>query len=235
MIQLQNASKIYKKKNTEVAALNDVTCEFEKGGFTSVVGRSGSGKSTMLNLIGGLDTVTSGKIIFGEKKLNEMSKKELEIYRRFSVGMIFQSFNLILHLSALENIMLPMVFANISAKDRLKKANELIEIVGLKDRADHLPFELSGGEAQRVAIARSLANNPEIILADEPTGNLDTKTSEEIIDYLINLNKSLGRTIIMITHEPEIAQKCSDKIITLSDGKIKSIESNVAGGSNEII
>lgn len=220
MVQLLNATKLYNRKNKNVIALNDVTCDFENGSFISVVGRSGSGKSTLLNIIGGLDTVSSGKIIFDGKSLNEMTRKELEIYRRYSIGMIFQSFNLIPYRSAIDNVMLPMVFGNIPRNKRKQIAITLLEKVGLHDRLNHIPAEMSGGEAQRVAIARALANNPSLILADEPTGNLDSKTSDEIINLLLDLNKNQHISIIMITHESEIALRVSDKIITLLDGKI---------------
>jgi putative ABC transport system ATP-binding protein len=220
MVKLINAAKFYNKKDKNVVALNDVTCEFEKGSFVSVVGRSGSGKSTLLNLIGGLDSISSGKIIFDGKPLNEMTKKELEIHRRFSIGMIFQSFNLIPYRSAIDNVILPMVFGNIPHNKRKQIAISHLENVGLKDRMNHIPAEMSGGEAQRVAIARALANNPSLILADEPTGNLDSATSDEIINLLVDLNKNQNISIIMITHESDIALRISDKIITLLDGKI---------------
>jgi putative ABC transport system ATP-binding protein len=223
-------------KGSEVVALDNVTCKFDEGAFISVVGRSGSGKSTLLNLIGGLDSASSGNILYKGKNLNDMTKKELEYYRRFSVSMIFQSFNLISHRTALDNVILPMIFANISISERKKRAAKLLEQVGLSSRINHLPSELSGGEAQRVAIARALANNPSVILADEPTGNLDSKTANEIMEILIELNRNSGITMIMITHEADIAHKISDKIFTLLDGKIVSKElQNQKGVSNEII
>lgn len=236
MIRLLDVSKSYNMKGSEVVALNNVSCEFEEGTFISVVGRSGSGKSTLLNLIGGLDSATSGKIYFKDKLLNLMSKKELEAYRRLSVSMIFQSFNLISHRSAIENVILPMIFANIPLSERKKRASKLLEQVGLSSRINHLPSELSGGEAQRVAIARALANNPSLILADEPSGNLDSKTADEIMNLLIDLNKKHGITIIMITHESDIAQRVSDKIITLFDGKISNTELiKPKGVSDEVV
>lgn len=220
MLKLENVIKEYIKKDKKVIAVNDISCEFEEGSYVSVVGRSGSGKSTLLNLIGGLDTVSSGEIFFQNKSLSKMTRKELELYRRHSIGMIFQSFNLINYYSAIENVILPMNFANVSRKESRDRAESLLDQVGLADRMNHLPVELSGGEAQRVAIARALANYPKLILADEPTGNLDSKTSDEIISLLIDLNKNKGITIVMITHESDIAKKVSDKIITLLDGKI---------------
>lgn len=225
-IEVKDLTKKYTKKSVDIIALDDISFEINKGEFLSIVGRSGSGKSTFLNLIGGLDTPTSGDIVIDNISLRSMSKKAQEEYRRFTVGMIFQSFNLITYKSALENVKLPMIFSEIPKKARTEKALELLSIVGLQNRTDHIPAEMSGGEAQRVAIARALSNNPKIILADEPTGNLDSKTSVQIINILKELNRS-GITIIMITHEKEIAKSASDRIITLSDGKIESIENNI--------
>lgn len=230
MLRLENVVKHYFKKDKNVIAVNDISCDFEDGSFVTVVGRSGSGKSTLLNLIGGLDTASSGHIYFQDKSLSEMKRKELELYRRFSIGMIFQSFNLINYYSAIENVILPMNFADVPRKESRKRAEMLLEQVGLADRMNHIPAELSGGEAQRVAIARSLANNPAMILADEPTGNLDSLTSDEIISLLIDLNKNKGISIIMITHEADIAHKVSDKIITLLDGKILNTQIRTISG-----
>jgi putative ABC transport system ATP-binding protein len=230
MLKLENVVKHYTKKDKNVTAVNDISCVFDEGNFVSVVGRSGSGKSTLLNLIGGLDTASSGHIYFQNKSLSEMKRKELELYRRYSIGMIFQSFNLISYYSAIENVILPMNFADVPRKESRKRAEMLLEQVGLADRMNHIPAELSGGEAQRVAIARSLANNPSLILADEPTGNLDSVTSDEIISLLIDLNKNKGISIIMITHESDIAHKVSDKIITLLDGKILNTQIRTVSG-----
>ena len=230
MLRLENVVKHYFKKDKNVIAVNDISCDFEDGSFVTVVGRSGSGKSTLLNLIGGLDTASSGHIYFQDKSLSEMKRKELELYRRFSIGMIFQSFNLINYYSAIENVILPMNFADVPRKESRKRAEMLLEQVGLADRMNHIPAELSGGEAQRVAIARSLANNPAMILADEPTGNLDSLTSDEIISLLIDLNKNKGISIIMITHEADIAHEVSDKIITLLDGKILNTQIRTISG-----
>lgn len=224
IVQLVDLEKVYNKKSNMVAALKGVSFDVDQSEFVSVVGRSGSGKSTLLNLIGGLDSPSSGKIIFNGKSMDIMSKKELERHRRFSIGMVFQSFNLISYRTALDNVILPMVFAEISVKDRKKRAAELLESVGLADRMNHVPAEMSGGEAQRVAIARALANNPAMILADEPTGNLDSNTSDEIMNLLLDLNKNRNIPIMMITHEAEIAHKVSDKVVTLFDGKVLKTE-----------
>lgn len=220
IIGIKNLVKKYVKGKTEVVALHNITLNINAGEYISIVGKSGSGKSTLLNIIGGLDRPTSGELIIKGKNLNKSSRNELADHRKFTVGMIFQSFNLISSRTLNENITLALAFGGIRHKDRRRKADELLDIVGLAERTDHKPAEISGGEAQRVAIARALANNPEIILADEPTGNLDTSTSDEIISILKNLNKNKGKTIIMVTHDLETANSVSNRIITLKDGMI---------------
>jgi putative ABC transport system ATP-binding protein len=190
------------------------------GQFVGIVGKSGSGKSTLLNLIGGLDRPTNGQIIINDRDLAEMSRYDLALHRRFSVGMIFQSFNLITSLSALDNVILPLIFSGTNRKKRKARGKDILVQVGLERRSDHYPGELSGGEAQRVAIARALINDPCIILADEPTGNLDSQTSEEIINLLVDLNKNKGLTVLMVTHDQEIAGRISDKVLRLKDGMI---------------
>ncbi|MBN2348506.1 MAG: ABC transporter ATP-binding protein [Bacteroidales bacterium] len=219
-IKVRNLSRIYSKASITIPAIHDVTFDIKKGEFVSIVGKSGSGKSTLLNLIAGLDKPTSGTIIFEGNDMAKMSRYKLALHRRFSVGMIFQSFNLIPSRSAIENIILALAFGGIPRKERKSIAVSLLKSVGLDHRLHHLPNELSGGEAQRVAIARALANNPEVILADEPTGNLDSITSKEIMDMLIKLNKEHQITILMVTHDKETAETCSDKIIRLKDGSI---------------
>jgi putative ABC transport system ATP-binding protein len=220
MLKISNLSKTYKKGDIPIPALQDISVEVNQGEFVSIVGRSGSGKSTLLNLIGGLDTATSGKILFKEKDLIRMNRSELAQHRRFSVGMVFQSFNLIPYRTALENVALALTFGGISRNRRKSIAEKLLSQVGLEHRLHHKPSELSGGEAQRVAIARALANNPAMLLADEPTGNLDSLTAEEIIRLIQNLNRDQGLTVLMVTHEPEIAESVSHKMIHLLDGKI---------------
>jgi len=219
-IRIKDLTKIYRKGTIEIPALQNVSIEIEPGRFYAIVGKSGCGKSTLLNLIGGLDKPTSGSIYFNGADLAEMSRKDLVIHRRYNVGMIFQSFNLILSQTALENIILPMIFTGIPKRERIAKGKILLEQVGLADRITHIPNELSGGEAQRVAIARAMANEPEVILADEPTGNLDSQTSEEIVNLLVKLNKDKGLTILMVTHDLETAENVSDKIIRLKDGMV---------------
>jgi len=219
-IQTQNLSKIYRKGKLEIPALKDATCEVGQGDFVSIVGKSGSGKSTLLNLIGGLDKASSGSIIFDGDDLRQLNKSQMADHRRFSVGMIFQSFNLIQSRNALENVELALTFGGLARSKRKSRATELLTKVGLEGRLTHVPDELSGGETQRVAIARALANNPKVLLADEPTGNLDTETSQEIINVLIDLNRNQGITIIMVTHDLETAEKVSNLILKLKDGEI---------------
>jgi len=220
LIQTINLSKTYRKGKIEINALKNASCEIEPGDFVSIVGKSGSGKSTLLNLIGGLDRASSGSIVFDGNDLRQLNKSEMANHRRFSVGMIFQSFNLIQSRNALENVELALTFGGVSRGKRKPRAVELLTKVGLEERLTHVPDELSGGETQRVAIARALANNPNVLLADEPTGNLDSETSTEIINLLIDLNKNHGITIIMVTHDLETAEKVSNLILKMKDGEI---------------
>jgi putative ABC transport system ATP-binding protein len=220
LIQTIGLAKTYKKGKVDIPALHDVTFEINEGEFFSIVGKSGSGKSTLLNLVGGLDTASAGTIIFDSKDLRKMSRSELANHRRFSVGMIFQSFNLVKSRNALENVELALIFGGVPRNLRRKKATDLLTQVGLGSRLTHTPDELSGGENQRVAIARALANNPKVLLADEPTGNLDSETSKEIIEILRDLNKNHHLTVIMVTHDLETAEIISDHIIRMKDGKI---------------
>ncbi len=220
IITTNNLAKHYRKGKIHVPALNNINIAIEKGEYVSIIGKSGSGKSTLLNLIGGLDTPTAGDLKVQDKALQSLSRRELANHRRYTVGMVFQSFNLIPSRTALENVVLALIFGGVPRKDRKRKAGELLAMVGLQDRITHKPNELSGGEAQRVAIARALANDPEIILADEPTGNLDSSTSVEIIDILLKLNKQKEKTVIVVTHDEEVAEKVSDRLIRLRDGMV---------------
>jgi len=220
IIKIQALIKIYEKGTIRIPALRDVTFNVSGGQFVGIVGKSGSGKSTLLNLIGGLDRPTDGRIIFNDRDLSEMNRYELALHRRFSVGMIFQSFNLVPSLSAFDNVILPLIFSGMKRNKRLARGMEILKQVSLEHRSDHYPNELSGGEAQRVAIARALINEPDVILADEPTGNLDSITSEEIINLLVDLNKNKGLTVLMVTHDQETAGQISDKVIRLKDGMI---------------
>ena len=223
IIGLQNVEKDYTIGESVVRALAGVDMEINKGEFVAIVGPSGSGKSTMMNMVGALDVPTSGKIFLGGKDIAEMHESDLAQVRGKKIGFVFQSFNLIPTLTALENVALPMLFQNVDEETRLEKAAQLLAKVGLQDRASHYPNELSGGQRQRVAIARSLANDPEVILADEPTGNLDTKTGHEILELFMKLNKE-GTTIILVTHDPDIAA-LAQKILKMKDGRIEKNES----------
>ena len=220
ILRVHKLCKSYYRGKLEIPALRNVSLDISEGEFVSIIGKSGSGKSTLLNLIGGLDTSSSGNIFFRDQDLSTMNRTELAKHRRFSVGMIFQSFNLIPSRTALENISLALTFGGVPRRQRKARAEEVIRSVGLGHRMDHKPTELSGGEAQRIAIARALANNPAMVLADEPTGNLDSVTSFEIIDLLQELNQKKGISILMITHDQETASKISNKVIRLVDGSI---------------
>ncbi|MFC2123802.1 ABC transporter ATP-binding protein [Bacteroidota bacterium] len=220
LLSVQSLTRFFQKGGQQITAVDDISFDVQQGEFLSVVGRSGSGKSTLLNLVGGLDTPTSGEIVFNGTNIAAYSRHELALHRRYNVGMIFQSFNLINTRNAIENVILAMVFGEIQKKERINKTMALLENVGLGDRMRHTPSELSGGETQRVAIARALANDPKLLLADEPSGNLDSQTSGEIMDLLLELNKNQGLTIMMVTHDITMADNVSNRVIRLLDGKI---------------
>jgi putative ABC transport system ATP-binding protein len=224
LIRVSRLTKTYASGRIRVTALDEVSLEFDEGLFVAITGASGSGKSTLLNLLGGLDTPTSGTIEVKGRKISDMGKYELSLYRRHGAGMIFQSFNLIHSRTALENVELPLIFAGVSKKERKARAKEMLDRVGLSQRLEHRPSELSGGEQQRVAIARALVNRPQVLLADEPTGNLDSRTSREIVELLAELNRSQGLTVIMVSHEEALAAEFARKIIRLKDGRVLSEE-----------
>ena len=219
IIKIENVWKIYQMGDVKVEALRGLNLEIKQGEFVSVMGPSGSGKSTCVNMIGCLDIPTKGRIFLEGQDISHLHESDLAQIRGKIIGFIFQAFNLIPTLTALENVMLPMIFQNVPFEEREKRAKDLLGKVGLAERMHHRPSELSGGEQQRVAIARSLANNPDVILADEPTGNLDTKTSKAIVEFLTKLHEEEKRTIVMVTHDPNIA-KFADRIETLCDGQI---------------
>lgn len=220
LLETQEVSKIYRMGSTEVAALDRVSISIQAGEFVAIQGTSGSGKSTLLNMLGGLDQPTSGEVMFDSNSLTPFSKKEMARYRRHSVGMIFQNFNLISTMSAVENVQLALAFGGLRGKQRDERAQELLERVGLKDRLTHRPSELSGGEQQRVAIARALANRPRVLLADEPTGNLDSTRAEELLALLKQMVESDGLTILMVTHDRELAAHFANRIVMMKDGRI---------------
>ncbi len=223
VIKLNNVWKIYRTGKVEYPALRGLSMEVKKGEFLAIMGPSGSGKSTLLNLIGALDKPTKGEVYINGKNINMLNDAELAIFRRHTIGFVFQTFNLIPRLTAVENVEVPMIASGIPHKERREKALKLLEEMGLKEWADHKPTELSGGQQQRVAIARAFANNPHILLADEPTGNLDTANKELVMKVLRQLNQRKNVTIIVVTHDPEVANK-ADRIIYLRDGKISKIE-----------
>lgn len=223
-IETTRLSKVYVVGEVEVTALRDVTLSVARGRLVGVTGASGSGKSTLMNLLGGLDTPSSGSIRVADRQISELSKRDLALYRRNTVGMIFQSFNLVASYSALENVAFPLLFAGVAKKERARRAAELLNLVDLGARLNHRPTELSGGEQQRVAIARALANQPQILLADEPTGNLDSKTSQQIVRLLANLRAERGLTVVMISHEEALLREFADRMVYLQDGAVVSQE-----------
>ncbi len=219
IIELRNLAKHYEMGENIVRALDGIDVEIKKGDFIAIVGPSGSGKSTMMNMIGALDLATKGEIFLDDEDIENLEESELAQIRGRKIGFVFQTFNLIPTLTALENVMLPMTFQGLSKEEKLERAKKILEKVGLEHRKNHFPNELSGGEMQRVAIARALANNPEVILADEPTGNLDSKTGKEIMKIFTDLNKK-GKTIIFVTHDLDLT-KYATKVLKLRDGKIE--------------
>lgn len=222
IIRLRNVAKHYHMGDVIVRALNGVQFKVLKGEFVAIMGPSGSGKSTAMNLVGSLDVPTFGTIYLDGNDISELEESELAQIRGRKIGFIFQSFNLIPNLTAKENVTLPMMFQGLDKSEREDRAEEVLELVDLGDRMDHYPNQLSGGERQRVAIARSLANDPEVILADEPTGNLDTKTGEIVMEFLDKLNKQ-GKTVIMVTHDSKLAEKHADVIYWLRDGELEKV------------
>lgn len=218
ILKVENLTKIYGKDSTKVTALDHVSFEVEKGEFVAIVGASGSGKSTLLHLIGGVDRPTEGKVYIEGKDIYDFDDDKLAIFRRRQIGLIYQFYNLIPVLNVEENIILPLELDNQKADK--KELNQLIRLLGLEHRTKHLPNELSGGQQQRTSIGRALITRPAIILADEPTGNLDSKSGDEIVELLKKSNREYKQTIIMITHNMEIA-KCADRIIRIEDGKIE--------------
>jgi ABC-type lipoprotein export system ATPase subunit len=224
MNKIVSVSKLSRKLGN-VQAIDNVSFDIQKGEFLSIQGPSGSGKSTLLGLLAGLEKADEGNILIGDKDLTTMTEDELALFRRYNIGFVFQSFNLIPTLNVVENIALPLFPEKIKQKDMLERAQKTANNVGLGERLRHYPNQLSGGEQQRVAVARALINEPKVIFADEPTGNLDTKTGGQIIDLLRKLNKETGQTFILVTHDDKIARE-SDRVIKLVDGKIVNESQN---------
>ena len=225
LIELKNVWKIYHIGKVKVEALRGINLNVNKGEFVAIMGPSGSGKSTAVNMVGCLDVPTKGIIFLDKKDISHLTESDLAQIRGKKIGFIFQKFNLINTLSALENIMLPMSFQDIAKDEQRKRAIELLEMVELGDRMHHKPNELSGGQQQRVAIARSLSNDPDVVLADEPTGNLDSKTGKIVMEFLKKLHKKKGKTIIMVTHDKDLT-KFADRVEFLKDGQIVKTLSN---------
>ena len=226
IIRLRDVSRHYPMGDSVVKALSHLEFKVFEGEFVAIMGPSGSGKSTAMNLVGSLDMPTHGAIYLDGGDISELDESDLAQIRGRKIGFIFQSFNLIPNLTVKENVMLPMMFQGTDIEERTDRAEELLKLVGLGDRMDHYPGEISGGEMQRVAIARSLANDPEVILADEPTGNLDTKTGTIVMEFLEKLNKQ-GKTVIMVTHDPNLAEEYADVVYWLLDGKLDKVTKRV--------
>lgn len=221
VIEVHNLIKTYQTGDTSFNALNDVSLTVKKGEFVAIMGASGSGKSTFMNQIGCLDKPTSGKYFLDGIDVSTMSSDELAVIRNRKLGFVFQGFNLISRTTALDNVQLPMIYAGIKESERIERARAALKIVGLEKRENHMPNQMSGGQQQRVAIARAIVNDAPIILADEPTGNLDTKTSIEVMEFFVNLNEKHGKTIVLVTHEPDIAEYCK-RVVKFKDGNIES-------------
>ncbi|MGN0438076.1 MAG: ABC transporter ATP-binding protein [Lachnospiraceae bacterium] len=225
VIEVNNLHKVFKIGTNKVRALNGVSFKVHEGEFCAIVGTSGSGKSTLLNMLAGLDKPTKGEIIIAGQHIEKMNEKKLVLFRQKNVGFIFQSFNLIGTLTALENVALPLAFRGMAKSKRIKRAQKMIDLVGLKAHAKHKPNQMSGGQQQRVGMARALVTNPKIMFADEPTGNLDSKTSKEMMDLMRKVVNEQNKTLIMVTHDNSLAA-IADRIIRIVDGKIVEIEDN---------
>ena len=230
MLKLKNITKTYVSGDEKVEALKGISLEFRKAEFVSILGQSGCGKTTLLNIIGGLDRYTTGDLIINGKSTKDFKDRDWDAYRNYSVGFVFQSYNLISHQTVLSNVELALTISGVSKKERRERAIKALEDVGLKEQIHKKPNQLSGGQMQRVAIARALVNNPDIILADEPTGALDTKTSVQVMEILKKISKD--KLIIMVTHNPELAEKYSSRIIKILDGKITE-DSNTINSEEE--
>ncbi len=222
-VETREVSKEYRLQGARIHALKNVSVTMEKGEFVAIMGPSGSGKSTLLNLLGGLDTPTQGAVYLEGTGLATMNEKDLAAFRRKKLGFVFQRHDLFPALTVRQNIEFPLILHDVPQRDREERVNALLALVGLEDKGGNLPEELSGGQQQRVGIARALANEPAILLADEPTGNLDSKTSDEIMDFLTDLCKKSGETLVLVTHDPEVARR-ADRTIFLRDGELVSQE-----------
>lgn len=221
MIKVQNLRKVYKVGGEKVVALNNISLHIQPGEFCCIVGTSGSGKSTLLNMLAGLEKPTKGKVKIDGKMVSKMTEKELAVFRQQTIGFIFQSYNLMPTLTAVENVAFPLMFKGVDRKTREKKARKILKKMGLGERMEHKPGELSGGQQQRVGIARAFVGKPKVIFADEPTGNLDSATTEQVMKMLLEISQQNGITFVMVTHDPELA-RIAPRIITLKDGQVIS-------------
>ena len=226
LIEVKNAIKTYRTGEDSFNAMNNVSLSIEKGEFVAIMGASGSGKSTFMNMLGTLDKPNSGSYFLDGVDMLSLGPDELAEVRNLKMGFVFQGFNLISRTTALENVELPMIYKGIPEEERIIRAKEALRIVRLENREDHMPNQMSGGQQQRVAIARAIVNDPPLILADEPTGNLDTKTSIEVMEFFVKLNEQMGKTIVLVTHEPDIAEYCK-RVVRFKDGNIISDEVKV--------
>ena len=231
IIEVKNATKIYKVGNEKILALDNVSFTINKGDFCCLLGSSGSGKSTLLNIMAGIEKITSGEILIKGKNITKMGEHQLAKFRQKYLGFVFQSYNLINSLNAIENVELPLIFKEVPHKTRIKKAKIMLEKVGLKERMKHKPTQMSGGQQQRVGIARAFVANPEVVFADEPTGNLDSKTSNEIMQIIKQMATDYNQTIVMVTHDVTMA-KYANKIIHIHDGHIEKIEGEIKNEEN---
>ncbi|MGN0136913.1 ATP-binding cassette domain-containing protein [Anaerotignum sp.] len=228
IIRIRDVKKVYQMGSESICAVNGVSLNIRQGEVCCLFGKSGSGKSTLLNLMAGLEKPTEGKILFHKKHIERMDEEQLANFRRQYVGFVFQSYHLLPTLTALENVTLPLIFKGVPIKERNERAMEMLKAVGLEERAKHKPFEMSGGQQQRVSIARAFVNEPPVVFADEPTGNLDTKTTYEMMDLITGMAKKNNQTLIIVTHDLELAEY-ADRIVLLQDGKIEKIQKRLRG------
>src|SRR5881227_2121901 len=231
LVQIRDVYKSFQRDSQRIDVFTGLSLDVAEGSFTALLGASGSGKSTLLNLIAGLDRPTSGSIMVEGKDLGRLESGQLAQYRRHTVGMVFQSFNLVPTMTLAENVELPMRFAEVDRGERRARVEEALRQVGLSGRLEHRPSEMSGGEQQRAALARALVNRPQILLADEPTGNLDSKTGTEIMELIGDLNRNMGMTVIMVTHERPLAERYAHRLIFLGDGKLLGVIANTPGST----
>lgn len=233
IIRIRNVKKIYQMGSESIRAIDGVSLNIRQGEVCCLFGKSGSGKSTLLNLIAGLEKPTEGKILFHKKHIERMDEDQLANFRRQYVGFVFQAYNLLPTLTALENVTLPLIFKGVPLKERNERAMEMLKAVGLEERAKHKPFEMSGGQQQRVSIARAFVNEPPVVFADEPTGNLDTKTTYEMMDLITGMAKKNNQTLVIVTHDLELAEY-ADRIVVLQDGKIEKIQKRLRGEGESV-